>query len=409
MNSGASYSTDVTTMTVVRTGRLLATNDLWDPFQLIDPEGTPVEAVRVFFADLQASGRSPATLRSYGMDLLRWFRFLWSVEVPWERATRTEARDFSRWMQLANKPVRPHWRHPGELADPLASLATNLYAPSVRAHSETVLRTFYDYHREEGTGPILNPFPLDRSRRDERAHAHHNPMERYRNVRSGLYRPTVAARIPRAIGDEEFNEIFAQLRSHRDRALVAFYVSTGARASELLSATRGDVDPGRQVISVVRKGSRAVQELPASSDAFVWLRLYQAQYEGLIPRGSRQPLFWTLRRPIRPLNYHAAHRMFERVNEGAGTAATLHALRHTAAYRMAEDPTLPLTDVQFVLGHAQLTTTQLYIAPRQEDVIRRVLAHHAEQSRRAKEREPEALAPGYSSETLDVLFGRGVR
>ena len=409
MNSGASYSTDVTTMTVVRTGRLLATNDLWDPFQLIDPEGTPVEAVRVFFADLQASGRSPATLRSYGMDLLRWFRFLWSVEVPWERATRTEARDFSRWMQLANKPVRPHWRHPGELADPLASLATNLYAPSVRAHSETVLRSFYDYHREEGTGPILNPFPLDRSRRDERAHAHHNPMERYRNVRSGLYRPTVAARIPRAIGDEEFNEIFAQLRSHRDRALVAFYVSTGARASELLSATRGDVDPGRQVISVVRKGSRAVQELPASSDAFVWLRLYQAQYEGLIPRGSRQPLFWTLRRPIRPLNYHAAHRMFERVNEGAGTAATLHALRHTAAYRMAEDPTLPLTDVQFVLGHAQLTTTQLYIAPRQEDVIRRVLAHHAEQSRRAKEREPEALAPGYSSETLDVLFGRGVR
>ncbi len=409
MNSGASYSTDVTTMTVVRTGRLLATNDLWDPFQLIDPEGTPVEAVRVFFADLQASGRSPATLRSYGMDLLRWFRFLWSVEVPWERATRTEARDFSRWMQLANKPVRPHWRHPGELADPLASLATSRYAPSVRAHSETVLRSFYDYHREEGTGPILNPFPLDRSRRDERAHAHHNPMERYRNVRSGLYRPTVAARIPRAIGDEEFNEIFAQLRSHRDRALVAFYVSTGARASELLSATRGDVDPGRQVISVVRKGSRAVQELPASSDAFVWLRLYQAQYEGLIPRGSRQPLFWTLRRPIRPLNYHAAHRMFERVNEGAGTAATLHALRHTAAYRMAEDPTLPLTDVQFILGHAQLTTTQLYIAPRQEDVIRRVLAHHAEQSRRAKEHEPEALAPGYSSETLDVLFGRGVR
>jgi hypothetical protein len=76
-------------MTVVRTGRLLATNDLWDPFQLIDPEGTPVEAVRVFFAYLQASGRSPATLRSYGMDLLRWFRFLWSVEVPWERATRT--------------------------------------------------------------------------------------------------------------------------------------------------------------------------------------------------------------------------------------------------------------------------------------------------------------------------------
>jgi integrase len=39
----------------------------------------------------------------------------------------------------------------------------------------------------------------------------------------------------------------------------------------------------------------------------------------------------------------------------------LHALRHTAAYRMAEDPELPLTDVQFVLGHALLTTTQRYL------------------------------------------------
>ncbi len=64
----------------------------------------------------------------------------------------------------------------------------------------------------------------------------------------------------------------------------------------------------------------------------------------------------------------------------------MHSLRHTAAYRMAEDPALPLTDVQFVLGHAQLTTTQIYLTPRKEDVIRRVLAHHAEQTRRAAER-----------------------
>ena len=131
------------------------------------------------------------------------------------------------------------------------------YAPSVRAHSETVLRSFYDFHLEAGTGPVLNPFPLDRSRRGGRAHAHHNPMEPYRNERPGLYRPKVPTRIPRAVPDEEFNEIFARLPSHRDRALVAFYVSTGARASELLSATQAGVDPGRQLITVMRKGSRS--------------------------------------------------------------------------------------------------------------------------------------------------------
>jgi integrase len=99
--------------------------------------------------------------------------------------------------------------------------------------------------------------------------------------------------------------------------------------------------------------------------------------------------------------------MFERVNERAGTAATLHSLRHTAAYRMAEDPALPLTDVQHVLGHAQLTTTQIYLTPRKQDVIRRLLAHHAEQTRRASQRVSHPPAPGYSPETLAVLFGTG--
>lgn len=158
---------------------------------------------------------------------------------------------------------------------------------------------------------------------------------------------------------------------------------------------------------MVRKGSRAVQELPASTDAFVWLRLYQLEMDGVIPSGRRQPLWWTLRSPTRPLTYHAVHRMFERVNARAGTAATLHSLRHTAAYRMAEDPALPLTDVQLVLGHAQLTTTQIYLTPRKEDVIRRVLAHHAEQTRRAADKPAPVAAPGYAPETLEVLFGTG--
>lgn len=70
-----------------------------------------------------------------------------------------------------------------------------------------------------------------------------------------------------------------------------------------------------------------------------------------------------------------------------------------------EDPELPLTDVQFVLGHALLTTTQLYLSPRKQDVIRRILAHHAQQSAKAAERAAPPPAPGYRPETLQVLFG----
>jgi site-specific recombinase XerD len=350
---------DLAVLVVPQSGRLVATGNRYEPYQLIGPDGAVVEAVSVFFRDLLAAGRAESTVRSYGMDVLRWLRFLRAAGVPWDMVTRAEARDFSRWLQAGGKQPRPHWREP----DAASGVATRgePYAPSVRAHSETVLRGFYDLHRDAGTGPVINPFPLDRSRRGGRAHAHHNPMEPYRNERGGLYRPTVPSRIPRSVPDEEFNEIFARLPSHRDRALVAFYVSTGARASELLSATLAGVDPGRQVITVIRKGTGELQELPASTDAFVWLRLYQVEMARLIPKGRRQPLWWASRRPVRPLTYHAAHRMFERVNEKAGTTATLHSLRHTAAYRMAEDPALPLTDVQLVLGHAQLTTTQIYL------------------------------------------------
>jgi integrase len=416
-------SRDLAALVVPQAGRLISTGEPAEPYRLLDADGQVVEPAAAFLRDMQAAGRSPATARSYGLDLLRWFRFLWAAEVGWDRATRVEARDFCRWLQVAGKPPRrPHWRpgdEPTSTTSGGAHRGRQPYAASVRAHNETVLRGFYEFHLETGDGPIINPFPLDRSRRGGRAHAHHNPMEPYRPERSGRYRPRVPARIPRSVPDAEFNEIFARLRSHRDRALVAFYVSTGARACELLSATQADVDPGRQLIAVIRKGSREVQQLPASSDAFVWLRLYQLEMEEVVPRGRRQPLWWTMRRPPRPLTYHAAHRMFERAvaraQEAAGRArvggapgpVTLHALRHTAAYRMAQDPGLPLTDVQLVLGHAQLSTTQIYLTPRKEEVIRRVLTHHREQTRRAAERVAPAPAPGYRSETMQVLFGGG--
>ena len=246
---------DLARLAVPLVGALEETGDRWRPFRLTDPAGAEVEAASAFFADLQAAGRSEATVRSYGMDLLRWFRFVWAIQVPWARATRAGARDFCRWMLVAGKPARPHWRRAAQAGE-AAAASGEAYAPSVRAHCETVLRGFYEFHLEAGTGPIVNPFPLDRTRRGGRSHAHHNPMEPFGNERAGLYRPRVPSRVPRSVPDEEFNEIFARLPSHRDRALVAFYVSTGARASELLSATLAGVDPGRQVITVVRKGTR---------------------------------------------------------------------------------------------------------------------------------------------------------
>ena len=394
----------------------MTTGDAREPYRVIGPSGEVVGPVSVFLRDLLASGKSGSTLRSYSVDLLRWWRFLDAVGVGWDRASRAEARDFSCWIQLTAKQrlqtsrpraARLSSRVPGAPNPVTGKPASgDGYAPSTVAHSETVLRRFYDFHRDCGTGPVLNPFPLDPSRRGRRPHAHHNPMDEWMPERTGRYRPTVPKRIPRAIPDGWFNKLFASLPSDRDRALVAFWISTGARASELLGMRQCDFLPGEQLISVVRKGTRAVQQLPASADAFVWHRLYQQELLRLgVPRGRRQPAWWTLRRPYRPLSYHGAHRMFERVNASLGADWTLHDLRHSAASRMARDDELSLTDVRWVMGHAHLTTTEIYLTPTQDEVIEGVLAHHARQSRVQKAPPPQP-APGYDPQSLSVLFGR---
>ena len=376
---------DVAGLVVPLAGGLRETGDPWEPFRLIDAAGEVVVPVAGYLKDVHACGRSDATLRSYGMDLLRWFRFCWAAGLEWDQATRAEARDFCRWLRIAGMG------------------AAGGYAAATAAHCETVLRHFYDFHLESGTGPMVNPFPLARGR-GGRPGSHRSPMEPFPRGRSGLFRPRVPRRLPRSIPDEQFSELFAGLGSHRDRALVAFWVSTGARASELLGATVADADAGRQLVTVIRKGTRAMQQLPASPDAFVWLRLYQEQVRGLVPAGPDQPLWWTLRRPFRQLTYHAALRMLTRAAGSLGEHWTLHDLRHTAAYRMARDPQVPLADIQWVLGHARLSTTQVYLTPVPDDVITAIAAFHARRARPAPPEAPGTVA-GYRAETLEVLFG----
>ena|SRR5271166_1178195 len=169
------------------------------------------------FRSPSGGGAAELTVRSYGMDLLRWFRFLWASGVAWDRAGRSEARDFCRWLQLAGKPVRPHWRERSRPEMGAAvPVAGEVYAPSCGRIARRCCAAFMTSTwrraparwstRSRWTGPGGGG----------RAHAHRNPMEPYHLERSGMYRPAVPSRIPRSVPDEDFNEIFAALHSHRD-------------------------------------------------------------------------------------------------------------------------------------------------------------------------------------------------
>jgi hypothetical protein len=84
----------------------------------------------------------------------------------------------------------------------------------------------------------------------------------------------------------------------------------------------------------------------------------------------------------------------------------LHDLGHTAAQRMIDDPLLSLTDVQWVLGHARLSSTQIYLRPREDEIVARVLEHQG--TRRDVPRPSLSLPQGrYRPEVLATVLGSG--
>ena len=111
MDNEESVPQDLIMLEVPQSGALVTTGEPFEPFRLTDAAGAIIAPAAAYFAELLACGRSATTLRSYGMDLLRWFRFLSALEVEWDQATRVEGLDFCRWLQTVSKPLRPEIRN----------------------------------------------------------------------------------------------------------------------------------------------------------------------------------------------------------------------------------------------------------------------------------------------------------
>jgi hypothetical protein len=79
---------DLSRLVVALRGSLERTGDLFEPYRLVDAAGATVAPAGAYLRELAGCGRPAATQRSYGMDLLRWFRFLWTVKIGWDQATR---------------------------------------------------------------------------------------------------------------------------------------------------------------------------------------------------------------------------------------------------------------------------------------------------------------------------------
>lgn len=371
------------------------------PWRVIFPDVEHVGATS-YLRELAASDCSPLTVRSYAFDLLRWFRFLHERLINWERAERVDVRAFVEHLRAVPNPQRLRRRAdappPGSVnAVTGKTELSGKYAPRTINHQLSVLFGFYEHACAADLGPLVNPVPAQRARHGGRPHAHHNPMEDFAIFRRANYRQKSPRPVWRAIPDDAAAALFNALRSHRDRALVSFYLSSGVRASELLGLRHGDLDAGRYTITVTSKGSRVRETVPASVDSFVWLALYLAEQPPMQPGA---PVWWTRRSRPAPLNYHAMRAVLRRANASLGANWSLHDFRHTAAARMLADPAFTLVDVQTVLRHASVTTTQIYTQPRLEDLIGKVLEHHAR-----PKADVATIEPAYDAAAVRELLG----
>ncbi len=143
----------------------------------------------------------------------------------------------------------------------------------------------------------------------------------------------------------------------RDRAILELFYSSGLRLAELVGLNLGDVDAADRTVRVIGKGSKA-RVVPVGKQALAALRDWQAVRSELAQPGETALFVGVRGRRVDPRTVQ------RRVNEwakrqGAPTRVHPHMLRHSFATHVLES-SRNLRAVQELLGHASLSTTQIY-------------------------------------------------
>jgi integrase/recombinase XerC len=149
-----------------------------------------------------------------------------------------------------------------------------------------------------------------------------------------------------------------ETESIRDRAVLELLYATGVRVSELCGLDRADLDEARRVVRVFGKGAkeRAVPYgVPAQRALDDWLRHGRPQ---LATPASGDALFLGVKGGR--LQQTVVRRIVDAAARAAGLPHTSpHDLRHSAATHLL-DGGADLRAVQDLLGHASLSSTQIY-------------------------------------------------
>jgi integrase/recombinase XerC len=173
--------------------------------------------------------------------------------------------------------------------------------------------------------------------------------------------PKAARRLPATLDADQVASLLAISGDDpvtlRDRAMLELFYSSGLRLAELVGLNLGDVDQGDHTVRVLGKGSK-VRVVPVGKQALAALHDWLAVRSELARHG--ETALFVGRRGARV----SPRTVQKRVNawakrQGAPTGVHPHMLRHSFATHVLES-SRNLRAVQELLGHASLSTTQIY-------------------------------------------------
>ena len=166
-----------------------------------------------------------------------------------------------------------------------------------------------------------------------------------------------------ALSVEELERLRDACKGYRENALVEFLVSTGCRLSEVAQLNVADLDFNNRSVTVTGKGNK---ERPV----YFSIRARLMLQEYIKERKGGEGLFVSSKTPYLPLKPRAIQRIIHGLSVRAGLDARVHPhlLRHTFATH-ALNSGMDVTAIQQLLGHENISTTQIYAAMN-EDVIR---------------------------------------
>jgi integrase/recombinase XerD len=262
---------------------------------------------------------SPNTLASYRLDLTRYLQFLESLDVT--VPDKISGDHISRFL--------------GRLHDQKLS-------PRSISRCISALRGFHKYL-------VIDGITL------------HNPTE-------SIAPPKLGRSLPGVLSQPEVEAILQQPRSGprdrrnlwiRDRAILEVLYATGIRVSELITLRQSDIQPSQEVIRVFGKGSKE-RVVPIGKSALRWLERYGAECRSRLVRGGAGDAVFLNARGS-PLTRMAIWKIVQTYAARAGVdrAVHPHTFRHSFATHLLEGGA-DLRAVQEMLGHSDISTTQVY-------------------------------------------------